>query len=67
MPRELVTVQVGQCGLQVGTKFWSARPAQTNESAGMTAWCCHQLSRAMDSEWMSELTQLIDIASLLCL
>jgi len=22
MPRELITVQVGQCGLQVGTKFW---------------------------------------------
>jgi tubulin epsilon len=23
MPRELITVQIGQCGLQVGTKFWS--------------------------------------------
>lgn len=22
MPRELITVQIGQCGLQVGTKFW---------------------------------------------
>lgn len=22
MPRELLTIQVGQCGNQVGTKFW---------------------------------------------
>jgi hypothetical protein len=22
MPREIITVQIGQCGLQTGTKFW---------------------------------------------
>jgi tubulin epsilon len=22
MPRELITVQVGQCGIQLGTRFW---------------------------------------------
>ena len=64
MPRELVTVQVGQCGLQVGTKFWSGH------SAGRLMDDSRVLRSAVTGhglEWMSELTQLIGIASLLCL
>jgi hypothetical protein len=28
MPRELITIQVGQCGMQLGTKFWVRRIAR---------------------------------------
>ena len=32
MPREIITVQVGQCGLQLGTRFWELALAGCNKS-----------------------------------
>ena len=39
MPREIVTIQVGQCGLQLGSKFWDLalrEHAAINQSANTT-------------------------------
>ena len=37
MPRELITIQVGQCGNQIGHRFWelALREHAANNSAGL--------------------------------
>jgi len=52
MPREMITIQVGQCGNQVGARFWEMALAEhaANNAAGLydeaMSRCCRELLRA---------------------
>jgi len=51
--REIVTIQIGQCGNQVGTEFWSQ--VRSLRTICITLSCYHQLCRehdiALDGSW----------------
>ena len=51
MPRELVTVQIGQCGLQVGTKFWSGTQINTHDDSEATRKRRNEEQQRARNEW----------------
>eukprot|EP01128_Nolandella_sp_AFSM9_P002022 TRINITY_DN12414_c0_g1_i1.p1 TRINITY_DN12414_c0_g1~~TRINITY_DN12414_c0_g1_i1.p1 ORF type:complete len:487 (-),score=112.82 TRINITY_DN12414_c0_g1_i1:77-1537(-) len=46
MPREIITVQVGQCGNQIGSEFWTRLCAE--HGIGMDGYALHQRSDVGD-------------------
>jgi hypothetical protein len=39
MPREIITLQLGQCGNQIGSEFWKQLCAEHGISPGMREVC----------------------------
>ena len=55
MPRELVTVTVGQCGNQIGAKFWdlALREHAEHNKLGLFDESMSTFFRNCDTRWVS--------------
>lgn len=54
MPRELITLQIGQCGNQIGTKFWESalkEHAKINNQSGLYDEALSSFFRNVDNRY----------------
>jgi tubulin epsilon len=58
MPRELVTVTVGQCGNQIGAKFWdmALREHAEHNQLGLFDESMSTFFRNCDTRWVADLS-----------
>jgi len=60
MPREIVTVEIGQCGLQLGSRFWELALAEHQKAQQQSQQQSSQQSKSHQSSLESSLSHLYD-------